>query len=108
VNSVRGRLDRVVEWVQKRDPARRLQETKTNDEDFEEEEAFRNLGYECSLYGQRGGVALLLKWPVTDVVQRFADDDCRRKMRMSYLCRRSQTGAASGCHGQGPCYIEFA
>lgn len=81
VNSVRARLDRVIGWVHARRPdVLCLQETKTNDEEFPAD-AFRDLGYQCTLYGQRtyNGVALLSKLPVTEVVRGFGDDDpaCR-------------------------------
>lgn len=77
VNSVRARLDRVVQWVQAQMPdVVCLQETKVEDHEFPLE-PFSSLGYQAALYGQRtyNGVALLSRLPLTDVERGFGDDD---------------------------------
>ncbi len=77
INSVRARLDRVLQWVQTNAPdVLCLQETKVEDKDFPSE-AFSALGYQIEHYGQRSynGVALLSRLPLTQVGRGFGDDD---------------------------------
>eukprot|EP01036_Dinobryon_divergens_P040974 gene40974-54263_t len=69
VNSVRTRLDQVVAWLQQERPeVLCLQETKVTDELFPRA-AFEALGYQVVISGQKAynGVALLSKFPVSDV-----------------------------------------
>ncbi len=69
VNSVRARLDRVVEWMQSATPdVALLQETKVVDDKFPRE-PFEALGYQLALHGQPSlnGVAILSKLPMADV-----------------------------------------
>ena len=61
VNSIRARLERVLDWVDRRQPdVRRLQETKVVDEAFPAR-AFEERGYHVETYGQKtyNGVALI-------------------------------------------------
>lgn len=77
INSVRARVDRLVEWLQTRSPdVVCLQETKCTDEQFPSLEV-RAAGYHAQLFGQKSynGVALLSKQPVTDVRRNLGDDD---------------------------------
>lgn len=73
VNSVRRRLDRVVEWVDARHPdVLCLQELKCQDAEFPHA-PFVERGYQISTYGQKtyNGVAILTRAPHTDVVTDF-------------------------------------
>jgi exodeoxyribonuclease-3 len=69
VNSIRARQERVLAWLDLRRPdVVCLQETKILDEHFPVE-AYRELGYESSFFGQKSynGVALLSRYPIEDV-----------------------------------------
>jgi exodeoxyribonuclease-3 len=70
VNSLRVRLEHVLDWLRRESPdVLGLQETKLIDENFPAE-AFADLGYQCAFSGQRtyNGVALLSRAPIEDVV----------------------------------------
>jgi exodeoxyribonuclease-3 len=74
VNSVRSRLDQVVDWLQKERPdVLCLQETKVEDGSFPAD-AFTALGYELVISGQKAynGVAILSLHPLDDVRIGFA------------------------------------
>jgi exodeoxyribonuclease-3 len=69
VNSVRARLERVLEWTRANQPdVLALQEIKVEDRDFPTA-AFTDLGYQVAVWGQRtyNGVALLARAPLEDV-----------------------------------------
>ncbi|MSP54376.1 MAG: exodeoxyribonuclease III [Myxococcales bacterium] len=76
VNSVRRRLERVLEWVDEHEPdVLCLQELKCQDAEFPAE-AFTSRGYSCSVFGQKAynGVAILshrARVPHSDVVTDF-------------------------------------
>ncbi len=73
VNSVRARLDRVVDWVRRSDvDVVALQETKCKDEQFPRE-AFEAVGYEVAHQGfsQWNGVAILSRVGLADVTYGF-------------------------------------
>jgi exodeoxyribonuclease-3 len=73
VNSLRARLDRVVDWVGRSDlDVVALQETKLRDEQFPYE-AFQELGYEIAHHGhsQWNGVAVLSRVGLKDVETEF-------------------------------------
>jgi exodeoxyribonuclease-3 len=77
VNSIRARLDRVVEWVRAQRPdVVCLQETKVQDGEFPTS-VFREFGYESVAHGQKSynGVALLSMHGLTDVLRGFDDGD---------------------------------
>ena len=82
VNGVRARLDHVSDWLETNQPdVLALQETKVMDEMFPFD-AFKPLGYQVSIYGQKSynGVALLTKKTPTDIakgVEGFKDDQTR-------------------------------
>jgi exodeoxyribonuclease-3 len=92
VNSIRVRLEQVLEWLDGEQPdVLGLQEIKMQTDDFPVD-AFRELGYHCAIDGQKtyNGVALLSKVEAQDVhrsIPDFADeqkrtiagtfDDCR-------------------------------
>lgn len=77
INSVRARLERLIDYLQTRAPdVLCLQELKCTDEQFPRAE-IEALGYRAEVFGQKtyNGVAILSKEPVTDVVKNLGDDD---------------------------------
>ena len=69
VNSVNARLPTVLDWLEAATPdVACLQEIKCVDEKFPRE-AFESLGYNVETHGQKSynGVALLSKYPLTDI-----------------------------------------
>lgn len=77
INSVRARVERLVDWLKTRGAdVLCLQETKCTDDQFPTAEV-EAAGYTCTLFGQKSynGVALLSKVPVTDVRRNMGDDD---------------------------------
>jgi exodeoxyribonuclease-3 len=75
VNSLRVRLDHVLEWLEAERPdVLALQETKLRDENFPVA-AFEPLGYRCAFSGQPtyNGVALITREPVSNIVTDLAD-----------------------------------
>ena len=76
VNSIRARLDRVLAWVDRRQPdVAALQETKVVDDAFPRA-PFEERGYHVETYGQKtyNGVALISRKPLAQVVKGFGDD----------------------------------
>lgn len=76
VNSVKARLDRVLEWLQDAQPdVALLQELKCQEENFPAME-FKAAGYEAAVHGQKSynGVAILSKHPIGDVVRGLPGD----------------------------------
>jgi exodeoxyribonuclease-3 len=77
INSVRARLDRLLDYLKTRSPdVLCLQELKCTDEQFPLLE-LQGLGYRAELFGQKtyNGVALISKLPVTDVARNLGDGD---------------------------------
>ena len=77
INSVRARVDRLIDFLRTREPdVLCLQETKCTDDQFPTDEV-RAAGYHVQLFGQKSynGVAILSKEPVTDVRRNMGDDD---------------------------------
>jgi len=75
VNSVRARLDRLVDWLKSAQPdVVCLQELKCVDADFPRE-AIREAGYHAAVHGQKtyNGVAILAKTEPTDVLVGLSD-----------------------------------
>jgi len=84
VNSIRARLDRVVDFIQTRQPdVLCLQETKVSDDLFPADE-LRALGYELAFHGQRtyNGVAILSRTPLGNVTRGFGDGDDDTQARL--------------------------
>jgi exodeoxyribonuclease-3 len=84
VNSVRARLDRLVDWLKSAQPdVLCLQELKCTDADFPME-AVREAGYHAAVHGQKtyNGVAILAKTEPTDVVRGLSDgvDDSHSRL----------------------------
>ena len=77
VNSVNARLPTVLAWLEAAQPdVVCFQEIKTVDEKFPKE-PFESLGYNVEVYGQKSynGVALLSKFPVSDVRRGLPGED---------------------------------
>ncbi|MGD0143107.1 MAG: exodeoxyribonuclease III [Rhizomicrobium sp.] len=77
VNSVKARLETVVQWLKEAQPdVVCLQEIKTTDDTFPAD-AFEALGYNCAVHGQKtyNGVAILSKRPMEDVTPRLPGGD---------------------------------
>lgn len=77
INSVRARLDRLLEYLKTRSPdVLCLQETKCTDDQFPLLE-LQGLGYRAELFGQKtyNGVALISKAPASDVARNLGDGD---------------------------------
>ena len=77
VNSVKARLETVVQWLKEAEPdVVCFQEIKSTDETFPAE-AFEALGYNCAVHGQKtyNGVAILSKRPMEDVTPRLPGGD---------------------------------
>jgi exodeoxyribonuclease-3 len=77
VNSVNARLETVLAWFREAQPdVACLQELKCVDEKFPAE-AFESLGYNCAVHGQKtyNGVALLSKFPMSDLRRGLPGDD---------------------------------
>lgn len=82
VNSIRARLDRLLDWLERRQPdVVCLQETKVVDELFPVA-ALADLGYSAAFSGERtyNGVAILSREPISDVQISYplaGNTDCR-------------------------------
>ena len=77
INSVRARLERLLDFLKTRQPdVLCLQELKCTNEQFPRLEV-QALGYRAELFGQKtyNGVAILSKEPVTEVAQNLGDGD---------------------------------
>jgi exodeoxyribonuclease-3 len=71
VNSIRARLENVIDWLKKEQPdVVLLQEIKCQNHDFPSE-ALEELGYNVAVHGQKTyhGVAILSKYPLEDVIK---------------------------------------
>lgn len=83
VNSIKARLDNVLDWLKAADPdVVLLQEIKTVDDGFPQLE-IQGLGYQCAVHGQKSynGVAILSKLPLEDVRARLDGDDADEQAR---------------------------
>jgi exodeoxyribonuclease-3 len=83
VNSIKQRLDHVVNWLQERQPdIACLQETKCLDEAFPHE-TFERLGYNVAAHGQKAfnGVAILSKLPLDEVKHGLPGDAADEQAR---------------------------
>jgi exodeoxyribonuclease-3 len=111
VNSIRSRLDRVVDWLRRRRPGvLALQETKVVDEAFPRE-AFEDLGYHIEVFGQKtyNGVALLSRDPLEDVVRGFGDDgDDEEKRLIAAVHRGVRVVCVYVPNGRSPDSPQFA
>ena len=93
VNSINARLETVLGWFEGAQPeVAVLQELKCVDEKFPRE-AFERLGYNVEVHGQKtyNGVALLSKYPLSDVTRGLPDgegDDHARYIEALVLSHR--------------------
>jgi exodeoxyribonuclease-3 len=88
VNSIRVRLEQVLDWLSVNRPdVLCLQETKVPNEDFPTEE-LRSAGYHVIVNGQRtyNGVAILSRKPGEDLLTRFeqVDDEQKRTIAATF------------------------
>jgi exodeoxyribonuclease-3 len=84
VNSIRVRLEAVLNWIEKEQPdVLCLQEIKVTDELFPAE-PFEALGYQVAVSGQKtyNGVAILSRYEVTEVLAGFPDYDAEGQKRL--------------------------
>ena len=80
VNSVRARINNILEYIKKAKPdILLLQEIKTQDENFPYDE-FKKIGYESHVYGQKSynGVAIISKIEVKNIKKDFINDDLKQ------------------------------
>ncbi|NQX79235.1 MAG: endonuclease/exonuclease/phosphatase family protein, partial [Hyphomicrobiaceae bacterium] len=83
INGIKARLGQLLYWLKKSDPdVTCLQEIKCLDELFPIT-AFVDAGYHIETHGQRGfnGVALISKFPLTDVVRGLPGDNMDQQAR---------------------------
>src|SRR5437868_1705316 len=84
VNSIAARLPVVVKWVESAQPdVLCLQEIKTIDAKFPREE-FAKFGYHVETFGQPSynGVAIISRFPCSDVQRGFPDEDTTAQSRL--------------------------
>lgn len=84
VNSIRTRIERVVELLKRHQPdVLCLQETKVIDDDFPYE-SIEEAGYQSAVFGQKtyNGVALLSKVPLQDVQRGFEHNPIAEQSRV--------------------------
>ena len=80
VNSVRARINNVLEYIKKEKPdILLLQEIKTENKNFPSDE-FKSLGYESYVFGQKSynGVAIVSKVKVDNIELNFIKDDLKQ------------------------------
>jgi exodeoxyribonuclease III len=97
VNSIKARLPNVTAWLEEvRPDVALLQEIKTVDDGFPRLE-FEALGYNCAVHGQKSynGVAILSKFPLTDIVAGLPGNDGDEQAR--YLEAWVDAGGTAGC-----------
>jgi len=83
VNSIRSRLQRVLDWIDHRQPdVLGLQETKVTDEDFPRG-PFEELGYRVETWGQKtyNGVALVTREPLDRLARGLGGDGTEAEER---------------------------
>lgn len=83
VNSIRARIEPLLQWLQDTRPdIVLLQETKTLDENFPFE-SIEDLGYNVAHYGQKSynGVAILSKYPLEDITRGLPGGDGESEAR---------------------------
>lgn len=84
VNSIRLRLDQVLEWINATGTdVVCVQETKVDDENFPLQPII-DAGFEVAFFGQKSynGVAIISKHEIADVQKGFADDDDESPKRL--------------------------
>ena len=95
VNSVRARINNIIEYIKDSKPdILMLQEIKTEEINFPFN-AFKDIGYESHVYGQKSynGVAILSKVPAKNIVKDFIKDkkkqartiNCQIKIKTTFI-----------------------
>ena len=77
VNSVRARLNNILDYIKQSQPdIMLLQETKTEDKNFPIDD-FKNIGYESHVFGQKSynGVAFLSKTKISEINKNIFKDE---------------------------------
>ena len=95
VNSIKQRIDNMVNWLSERQPdIVCLQETKCVDDAFPRE-PFEALGYNVALHGQKtfNGVAIFSKLPFDEVTCRLPGDEFDEQARFMEAVVSTRTGA---------------
>ena len=80
VNSVRARLENIINYIEDSKPdIMLLQEIKTQEINFPKEQ-FKEIGYDSHVYGQKSynGVAFLSKIPLSNININFIDDKLKQ------------------------------
>ncbi len=80
VNSVRARINNIIEYIKENNPdILLLQEIKTQDTDFPSED-FKKMGYISYVFGQKSynGVAIISKIEVSNINKKFIKDDLKQ------------------------------
>ena len=80
VNSVRARIDNIINYIKEENPdILLLQEIKTQEENFPHEE-FKKFGYESYVFGQKSynGVAIISKIKVNNITKNFITDELKQ------------------------------
>lgn len=99
VNSVKARIGPVLDWFKAEAPdVACLQEIKTTDDAFPRME-FESLGYNVETNGQKtyNGVALLSKFPLSDVMRGLPGDDSDDHARYIEALVEADTPVRVGC-----------
>ena len=80
VNSVRARIENILDYINDSNPdVLLLQEIKTQDENFPTD-VFKNIGYESSVFGQKSynGVAIVSKLKINNINTDFIKDELKQ------------------------------
>ena len=85
VNSVRARIDNIINYIKDSDPdVLLLQEIKTQEENFPNS-VFKNLGYSSYVFGQKSynGVAIVSKLKLNNINNNFINDELKQSRIIS-------------------------
>lgn len=94
VNSIKARLENVLEWVSYNNPdILMLQELKCEEASFPYE-ALSHLSYNYAISGQKtyNGVAILSKYPIDDIKKDFTGNPCPEQARFVEISYNSPLG----------------
>ena len=80
VNSVRARIDNIIDYIKDSKPdVLLLQEIKTQEETFPKE-IFKDIGYDSYIFGQKSynGVAIISKFKIENININFIKDELKQ------------------------------
>ena len=80
VNSVRARIENILDYINDSNPdVLLLQEIKTLEETFPKD-TFQNIGYKCYIFGQKSynGVAIISKFKIENISTNFIKDELKQ------------------------------